>query len=87
VRIVHWTPYAIVPAASPMSPPRIDAGIPSSKTANQAVAGCAMRPTTRPAMLPTTAAQTAPIADHLRNSGAGRGLVIALIVRRLHGTG
>jgi hypothetical protein len=87
VRTVHWTAYAIAPVVSPKNPPRIDAGIPSSKTAKHAVAGCTRRPTTRPTVPPTTVAETAPIVAHRRIGGNARRLVIALIVPGLHQTG
>ena len=70
---IRWqTAYAIAPPASPTSPPRIDAGIPSSKIANHAVGGWTRRPTTSPTTPPNRPAETAPIAAHLKGSGLAR---------------
>src|SRR5580692_5777871 len=81
LRTADWTAYAITPLARPTTPPRIDAGTPSSKTANHAVPGWTTRPTMRPTTPPTSAALTAPTDAHVRISGHARGLVIDLMVR------
>jgi hypothetical protein len=79
---------AIAPLTSPTSPPRIDEGVPSSKTANQAVAGWTRRPTTSPTTPPTKPAETAPLATHREINGAARKgswIIDAMVIRRLLG--
>ncbi len=64
LRLILRAAATIRPATQPTRPPAIAAGIPSSKTANQAVAGLASKPMISPTMAPTTPTVAAPTVAH-----------------------